>query len=50
MEPEDITCPECDAKFYVVWNNMAETQGGPDYCPFCGETINYAANIARTDQ
>ena len=42
-EPIDIRCPECDAIFYVVWNNMPETQGGPDYCPFCSEGIDYKA-------
>lgn len=40
-EPEYITCPDCDAVFCVVWNNMPETQGGPDYCPFCGTQLNY---------
>jgi hypothetical protein len=44
-EPQDVVCPECDAAFYVVWNNMPETQGGPYYCPFCGEEFSYAENL-----
>jgi uncharacterized Zn-finger protein len=48
-EPPMVTCPECDAAFYVVWNNSLETQCGPDYCPFCGEQFDYAANLESPD-
>lgn len=45
MEPETLQCPICDAMFYVVWNNSYFTQGGPEYCPFCGAEIDYAAAL-----
>lgn len=42
-EPTTITCPCCDESFYVVWNRSATTGNGPDFCPFCGDEIDYAA-------
>lgn len=42
-EPEMIQCPECDVWFYVVWNRCAWVFNGPDYCPFCGDEIDYAS-------
>jgi len=37
MDPDsEVTCPDCDASFYLVWNRGWETEGGPSYCPFCG--------------
>lgn len=38
----DVVCPECDAQFSVVWLNSLDTQGGPQFCPFCGSEIDYA--------
>jgi len=34
-----VICPECDRSFSVTWINTIE--GGPEYCPMCGEPINY---------
>jgi Zn finger protein HypA/HybF involved in hydrogenase expression len=38
MSPElpEIQCMDCDAIFTVIWNRSLETEGGPQYCPFCG--------------
>lgn len=40
-EPVMVRCPGCDCCFYVVWarNPMYP---GPEYCPFCGDEIDYA--------
>ena len=41
-EPEnnmdsDVQCETCCAIFVVIWHNSLDTQGGPQFCPFCGE-------------
>lgn len=40
---DDVRCPECDAVFMVVWHNSLDTYGGPQFCPFCGEEMDYRA-------
>ncbi len=42
MEPTDITCPDCETVFYVVWNRNLIYER-PEYCPFCGSEIDYKA-------
>jgi uncharacterized Zn-finger protein len=41
----EVVCPECDARFAVIWNRSWETDGGPLYCPFCGEEFEYESNV-----
>ena len=33
-----ITCPNCESE-YAVDYMVDNTQGEPEYCPFCGEEI-----------
>jgi len=37
---DDLICPDCDARFYVVWSRQYEGQK-PEYCPMCGGEIDY---------
>ena len=41
-EPLMLRCPACDERFYVVWQRSATTGDGPEYCPFCGEEVDYS--------
>lgn len=41
-EPQTIDCDECGVWFYVVWNRNAVYEK-PEYCPFCGEELDYVA-------
>lgn len=34
-----IICPECDVRFEVIWCNDGFSV--PEYCPMCGEEIDY---------
>jgi transcription initiation factor IIE alpha subunit len=36
MENEDFICEECEAEFTLIFDNEV---GIPDYCPFCGNTL-----------
>ena len=40
-EDNYVKCRECDAVFMIVWNLSWETDGGPDFCPFCGTEMDY---------
>jgi uncharacterized paraquat-inducible protein A len=35
-----VQCPECDARFMVVWCNDGYSR--PEYCPMCGEEMDYS--------
>ena len=55
MEPEEVTCPECDMRFYVVWHNDAwsmerRRSGKPvlEFCPRCGDEMNYDTDSEST--
>jgi len=38
------TCPECGREFMVVWTN--DGLGPPEYCPMCGEYIDFEVEDA----
>jgi DNA-directed RNA polymerase subunit RPC12/RpoP len=44
-EPEEMTCPDCDFRFSVIWSLNAEIAGLPEgtrvieYCPHCGAEL-----------
>lgn len=40
-----VTCPECDERFVVIYSRSATSGDGPEYCPFCAAEIDYAANL-----
>ena len=37
MSDKEITCPSCEAEFKVLHDEI----GQPEFCPFCGEKIQY---------
>jgi hypothetical protein len=36
-ELPEVQCRGCDAIFTIIWNRSLETEGGPQYCPFCAD-------------
>lgn len=36
---DEIQCPACERWFTVIWIN--DGLGPPEYCPMCGEEIDY---------
>lgn len=36
QELPEVQCKSCDAVFTVIYNRGIETEGGIEFCPFCG--------------
>lgn len=36
-ELPEVKCITCDAIFTVIYNRSIDTEGGIQYCPFCGD-------------
>jgi hypothetical protein len=43
MEDNGIECPECGVEFELFWNRAG--YNFPEYCPFCGEGMNYEESL-----
>lgn len=41
-----IKCPFCRISFNVIWkiSGMSKVYDKPEYCPFCGDKIEYKEN------
>ena len=41
-EYSDIECPSCERELDNWWNPQNKTQGGDDFCPNCGQALDWS--------